>query len=112
MAQHQQLKSAPSLERDGRRMVALFEPKVGGPLAAMWLSHAILPGGRRQPESVSSQQAGSASASSSKGVRFTLTRTEDAMDSVLPCAAEELLRPLAQRASKFGNPAKMRFHMA
>jgi hypothetical protein len=40
-------------------------------------------------------------------VKFTLTKTEDAMDSVLPCVAEELFRPMMQ--NRFGNAAKLDF---
>jgi hypothetical protein len=32
---------------------------------------------------------------------------EDAMDSVIPCAAEEFFRPMLQ--NRFGNPAKLQF---
>lgn len=39
------------------------------------------------------------------GTRFVLSRTEDAMDSVLPCAAERMFR----RPGKFSNPSNLRF---
>lgn len=41
--------------------------------------------------------------------RFLTTKTEDAMDSILPCAAEEWFRPVLQQHNKFGNPAKLSF---
>ncbi|KIY95635.1 hypothetical protein MNEG_12326 [Monoraphidium neglectum] len=37
--------------------------------------------------------------------RFVLSRTEDAIDSVLPCAAERMFK----RPGKFGNPGGLRF---
>lgn len=41
----------------------------------------------------------------SGGTRFVLSQTEDAIDSVLPCAAERMFK----RPGKFGNPNNLRF---
>lgn len=37
------------------------------------------------------------------------TTTEDAMDSIIPCVAEEWFRPVLQQHSKFGNASKLAF---
>jgi hypothetical protein len=77
-SQEQQLRSAPSLERrQGARLVVLFEPKMAGPLAAMWLSHAVLPGSGGRPGRLSDASSGRQQQPRQQqgGVRFTLTRT-------------------------------------
>jgi hypothetical protein len=55
--------------------------------------------GRLQPRS-----SGSGGAAGSK-TRFVLSRTEDAIDSVLPCAAERMF----WRPGRFGNPSNLHF---
>lgn len=88
-----------------KRMVHLFDARIAGPVASMWAqalfgvpSHGMSGG---TPRSSLEQQP------AVRGVRFVVSRTEDAMDSVIPCAAEELLRPMIQ--SKFADAAKMQF---
>jgi hypothetical protein len=87
-----------------KRMVHLFDARIAGPVASMWaqaLFGVPAPGMSGTPRSSLEQQP------PTRGVRFVVSRTEDAMDSVIPCAAEELLRPMIQ--SKFADAAKMQF---
>jgi hypothetical protein len=87
-------------------MVHLFDARIAGPVASMWaqaLFGVPTHSGGQTPRSSLEQQP----AASRAGVRFVVSRTEDAMDSVIPCAAEELLRPMIQ--SKFADAAKMQF---
>jgi hypothetical protein len=55
--------------------------------------------GRAQPRASGSGGAGGGK------TRFVLSRTEDAMDSVLPCAAERMF----WRPGRFGNPSNLHF---
>lgn len=88
---------------EARRTISLLDRTLAGPVASVWANqlHRANSGSLRRV----SDHAGDQAARSN--VRFTLTKTEDAMDSVLPCVAEELLRPMMQ--SKFGNPARLDF---
>jgi len=89
---------------DIRRQLMLFTPTLGVPVASL-VTNALFPAPPRTPRSATKSE--SHQRRESRGTRFVLSRTEDAMDSVLPCAAEELFRPMMQ--SKFANPAKLNF---
>jgi hypothetical protein len=86
---------------EARRTIGLLDRTLAGPVASVWAQqlHRANSGSLRRVSDHATDQ--------SSNVRFTLTKTEDAMDSVLPCVAEELLRPMLQ--SKFGNPARLNF---
>jgi hypothetical protein len=90
------------------RLVAMADRSLAGPVASLFVGHAL--GGAGIPRASANGRNGSGSGSGSGsadaspthlsggnsgngagGVRFTTTRTEDAMDSVLPTAAEDLL---------------------
>ncbi|GBF96896.1 hypothetical protein Rsub_09901 [Raphidocelis subcapitata] len=63
--------------------------------------------GRLQPRSGGSGGGASTPRGAAGGkTRFVLSRTEDAMDSVLPCAAERMF----WRPSRFGNASNLRFN--
>lgn len=88
------------------RLVAMADRSLAGPVASLFVGHAL---GGAMPRASAGRGGGSGSGSASAdaspthmggangggrgggGVRFTTTRTEDAMDSVLPTAAEDLL---------------------
>ncbi len=100
------------------RLVALADRSLAGPVASLFVGHAFgmgamggmgMGGGGGGMGASNSRGNGSGSGSGSAdaspthlngggggsgnggGIRFTTTRTEDAMDSVLPTAAEDLL---------------------
>jgi len=87
-------------------MVLLLSPAIAGPVASMWTSHLY-----------GNDVAGSGSARSSleavatTRTRFTTTRTEDAMDSVLPSAPEAMIKGLRAQNGRFGNPATLKWSM-
>jgi hypothetical protein len=100
------------------RLVAMADRSLAGPVASLFVGAAFgqsaMGGGgaastRRGIGSGSGSGSGSADASPTHvsgsgngGVRFTTTRTEDAMDSVLPTAAEDLLsRAVLAPAARF-----------
>ena len=86
-------------------MVLLLSPAIAGPVASMWTSHLY------------GNDAGSGSARSSMEAvcttrtRFTTTRTEDAMDSVLPSAPEAMIKDLRRQNGRFSNPATLKWSM-
>lgn len=89
------------------RLVAMADRSLAGPVASLFVGHALGSAGIPRASAANGRNgsgsgSGSGSADASPthlsgngngagGVRFTTTRTEDAMDSVLPTAAEDLL---------------------
>lgn len=92
--------------QDAKRVVTLLDPRIAGPVASLWTAslygHVPI---ARQSSSMGSRS--SMEEDRPVGVRFVVTRTEDALDSVLPCAAETLFKPLSQ--NKFSNASKLQF---
>lgn len=83
-----------------------------GPVASL-MTHTLYPGQGAGTSSRSAIQrmpgigavSSSAKAGSLGTTRFVLSRTEDAIDSVLPCAAERMFK----RPGKFANPSNLHF---
>lgn len=93
-----------------------------GPVASL-MTHTLFPagGGAGGARSVQIQKMGGVAAAAAPDgrlamrapggltpgkTRFVLSRTEDAMDSVLPCAAERMFH----RPGRFANAANLRFN--
>ena len=106
------------------RLVAMADRSLAGPVASLFVGAAFGGGGggpSRPTGGGSGSGSGSADASPTHlagngggggGVRFTTTRTEDAMDSVLPTAAEDLLsRAVLAPAARFA-AHKLSFDLA
>lgn len=109
------------------RLVALADRSLAGPVASLFVGQAFGGGGGGggplgggHGGSGSGSGSGSADVSPTHangnggngGVRFTTTRTEDAMDSVLPSAAEDLLsRAVLAPAARFA-AHKLSFDLA
>eukprot|EP00775_Hariotina_reticulata_P012944 gene12944-13072_t len=85
---------------DTKRTICLLDARLAGPVASIWSSH--LHRQRRDSEGNLEQNVPNLSKTC-----FIVSRTEDAMDSVIPCAAEEFFRPMLQ--NRFSNPAKLQF---
>ena len=132
-ASQQQAPQASSLQRlntgdrtNAVRLVAMADRSLAGPVASLFVGAALgggggggLGGGGMASRRNAGNGSGSGSADASPthnsggngGVRFTTTRTEDAMDSVLPTAAEDLLsRAVLAPAARFA-PHKLSFEM-
>jgi hypothetical protein len=83
-------------------VVTLLDPRIAGPVASLWTTNLYSNGSSGHVRS--SMDLGQRPQAST---RFVLSKTEDAMDSVIPCVAEELFRPMMR--SKFANPAQLQF---
>lgn len=105
------------------RLVAMADRSLAGPVASLFVG-AAFGGSGAGPSRPNAGGSGSGSgsadvspthlagASGNGGVRFTTTRTEDAMDSVLPTAAEDLLsRAVLAPAARFA-AHKLSFDLA
>jgi hypothetical protein len=110
-----------SNQTEARRVVLLLDRAIAGPVASLWTGHlygsgAAHGGGGAAATNPAATPAASArdlrrtSSGRKIGTRFVLTKTEDALDSVLPTQAEEFLRR-KMPACKFTNVSKLRFDM-
>lgn len=91
---------------EAKRQISILDRSLAGPVASVWAQQLFYSGSGRSRVS----DDGSSKTKVQPRVRFMVTKTDDAMDSVFPCVAEEWLRPIMQ--NKFSNPAKMNFQYA
>lgn len=93
------MSSTAEKRTEARRMVQVLDKSLPGPVTSLWVSTL---------HRTSSSSGMRSDVSGAQQTRFCTTQTEDAMDSILPCAAEEWLR-VFNRHNQFGNAAKLKF---
>lgn len=92
---------------EAKRIVLLVSPTIAGPVASVW-ANALYSDNSKAPRSP--HMPGALERRNSRRIRFTTTRTEDAMDSVLPSAPEDFLKRLGN-GGRFSNPERMNWWM-